>query len=185
MSSSLPSTTSAYGAAALRSVIPPHLEDVAEIRIQAQGQRHPDRPVRVAGEAELLQAGRGGQHGAALQMDRHGRWSAATAIVVAEMAHVHAHRPALGGAQHHRRSIPQQHLQAADMTGAAMEDAGIMLEVRADLATGIQDREGFLVLEDEGRQRIRHTPGIGERGCGCVGPGSGAGRAARSPRPGD
>ena len=173
------------GAATLRPVIAANLEDVAEVRIEVQGQRHLDGPVPIAGEAELLQAGGGGQDGAAFQMDRHRRGTFGTAAVVAEMAHEHPHRPTLGGAQHQRRSPPQQHLQPADMTGAAVEDAGIVLEVRADLAPGIQDREGFLVFEDEARQRIRHAPESGERGCGSDGPGSGAGRAVRSPRPGD
>jgi hypothetical protein len=150
--------------APLRSGVPPYLEDVAEVRIEPQGQRHRDGPVPIAGEAELLQAGGGGQDGAALQVDRHRGGAAVTAIVVAEMAHEHPHSPTLCGAQHQGWSSPQQQLQPADVAGAAMEDADIGLAVRADLATGIQDREGFLVLEDEGMQRIRHAPVCGGRG---------------------
>ena len=46
----------------------PHLEDVAEVAVEAEAERHPQRQGLEAGEAELLQAAVGGDQCAPLQV---------------------------------------------------------------------------------------------------------------------
>ena len=135
-----------------------HLEDVAEIGITAQGQGHPHRLRLKAGETELLHAGGGSEQGAALQVHRTTGGGRAALVLVAEVAHMQPHLAPFGGAQHRGRPLPEQQLQAAQMAGAAVKDAGIGVGLGADLAAAVEHREGLSVLENERRQLVmRHA----------------------------
>ena len=182
----------AHGATALWPLVAPHLEDVAKVGVDVQRDRHLQRGLGVAGEGELLQAGRWGEHRAALEMHRF--------VVVAEVAHLQAQFAPFGGAQHRSRPAPQQPFQAAHMAGAPVKHPRVRMGVGVDLAAGIEHREGFPVLQHErGQHVMRHGAGgrgvgrDGAGGGGCPGrrgcPGrcacrSGGGRAVRTAPPG-